>query len=32
VVDEDPEVTEDLTLAPPIDYNDYNTNIPIRNY
>ena len=32
VVDEEPEVTKDLTLAPPIDYNNYNINIPIRPY
>ena len=32
IVDEDPILTKDLTLAPPIDYNHYNVNIPIRNY
>ena len=32
IVDEEPEVTKDLTLAPPIDYNNYNINIPIRPY
>jgi hypothetical protein len=32
VVDEDPELTKDLTLAPPIDYNNYNINMPIRPY
>ena len=32
VVDEDAELTKDLTLAPPIDYNNYNINIPIRPY
>ena len=32
IVDEDPELTKDLTLAPPIDYNNYNVNIPIKNY
>ena len=32
IVDEDPILTKDLTLAPPIDYNNYNVNIPIRNY
>ena len=32
IIDEDPELTSDLTLAPPIDYNNYNVNIPIRNY
>ena len=30
IVDEDPILTKDLTLAPPIDYNNYNINIPIR--
>jgi hypothetical protein len=30
VVDEDPELTKDSTLAPPIDYNNYNINMPIR--
>jgi hypothetical protein len=32
IVDEDPELTKDLTLAPPIDYKNYNVNIPIKNY
>ena len=32
IVDEDMELTKDLTLAPPIDYKNYNTNIPIRQY
>jgi hypothetical protein len=32
IVDIDPELTKDLTLAPPIDYNTYNVNMPIRNY
>ena len=32
IIDEDPELTSDLTLAPPIDYNNYNNNMPIRNY
>jgi len=32
IIDQDPELTTDLTLAPPIDYNNYNVNIPIRNY
>ncbi len=32
IIDEDPERTLDLTLAPPIDYNNYNINIPIRQY
>jgi hypothetical protein len=29
IVDEEPELTKDLTLAPPIDYNSYNINMPI---
>ena len=32
IVDVDPELTSDLTLAPPIDYNNYNVNMPIRPY
>lgn len=32
IVDEDPELTSDLTLAPPIDYKNYNINMPIKNY
>ena len=32
VVDEDPILTKDLTLAPPIDYNNYNINMPIKQY
>ena len=32
IIDEDPELTKDLTLAPPIDYNNYNNNMPIRPY
>ncbi len=32
MVDEDPILTSDWTQAPPIDYNNYNINIPIRNY
>ena len=32
IIDEDPKLTSDLTLAPPIDFNNYNINIPIRNY
>ncbi len=32
IIDEDVEVTKDLTLAPPIDYNNYNVNMPIRPY
>ena len=30
IIDEDPELTHDLTLAPPIDYKNYNVNQPIR--
>ena len=32
IIDVDPELTSDLTLAPPIDYNNYNVNMPIRPY
>jgi len=32
IVDEDPQITKDLTLAPPIDYKNYNVNMPIRPY
>ena len=32
IVDEDAELTKDLTLAPPIDYNNYNVNMPIKTY
>ena len=32
IIDEDVELTKDLTLAPPIDYNTYNVNMPIRPY
>ena len=32
IIDEDLEITKDLTLAPPIDYNNYNVNIPIQQY
>jgi hypothetical protein len=32
VVDEDPELTKDWTLALQSDYNNYNINIPIRPY
>ena len=32
IIDEDVELTKDLTLAPPIDYYNYNVNIPIRPY
>ncbi len=32
VVHEDLELTQDLTLAPPIDYKAYNINMPIRPY
>ncbi len=30
IIDEDPELTKDLTLAPPIDYYNYNVNMPIK--
>ena len=30
IVDEDPILTKDLTLAPPIDYKNYNVNMPIH--
>jgi len=32
IVDEDPQLTKDLTLAPPIDYKNYNVNLPIKQY
>ena len=32
IIDQDEELTKDLTLAPPVDYNNYNINMPIRNY
>jgi len=32
IVDEDMELTKDLTLAPPIDYKHYNVNMPIKQY
>ena len=32
IIDEDPQLTKDLTLAPPIDYRNYNVNMPIRPY
>ena len=32
IIDEDVELTSDLTLAPPIDYNNYNVNMPIKPY
>jgi hypothetical protein len=32
IVDEDMQITKDLTLAPPIDYKNYNVNMPIRPY
>ena len=32
IIDEDPQLTLDLTLAPPIDYNNYNVNMPIKTY
>jgi hypothetical protein len=30
IVDEDPQLTKDLNLAPPIDYRHYNVNMPIK--
>jgi hypothetical protein len=30
IVDEDPQLTKDLNLAPPIDYRNYNVNMPIK--
>ena len=30
IVDEDLEITKDLTLAQPIDYKNYNVNMPIK--
>lgn len=32
IIDADPEITQDTTLAPPIDYKTYNTNVPIRSF
>jgi len=32
IVDEDPILTKDLILAPPIDYNNHNINMPIKTY
>ncbi len=32
IVDEDPILTKELTLAPPVDYNHYNVNMPIKQY
>ena len=32
IIDEDPELTTDTTLAPPIDYKNYHNNIPIKPY
>ena len=32
IVDEDPVLTKDLNLAPPIDYRNYNVNVPIKQY
>ena len=32
IVDEDPEITTDTILAPPIDMKHYNVNMPIRLY
>jgi hypothetical protein len=32
IIDEDPQLTTDTTLAPPIDYKNYHNNMPIRPY
>jgi hypothetical protein len=32
IVDEDPEITTDTILAPPIDMKHYNVNMPIKQY
>ena len=32
IVDNDPELTKDLTLAPPIDYKKFNIYMPIKQY
>jgi hypothetical protein len=32
IVDEDPELTKDINLSPPIDYKNYNVNLPIKQY
>jgi len=32
IIDEDPELTHDTTLAPPIDYKTYNLNYSIKQY
>ncbi len=32
IVDEAPELTKDLTLAPPIDCNNCNINMSVRKY
>jgi hypothetical protein len=32
IIDEDPEITTDTILAPPIDMKHYNVNMPIRMY
>jgi hypothetical protein len=32
IIDEDPEITTDTILAPPIDMKHYNVNMPIRLY
>ena len=32
IVDEDPEITTDTILAPPIDMKHYNVNMPIKMY
>lgn len=32
IIDEDPQLTLDTTLAPPIDYQNYHINMPIKPY
>ncbi len=32
IIDQDPELTKDLTLAPPNDYNNFNVNMSIKQY
>ncbi len=32
IIDYDPELTLDNTLAPPFDSNNYNINLPIKQY
>ncbi len=32
IIDEDPEITTDTILAPPIDMKHYNVNMPIKQY